>query len=261
MGSYGNGSQSSDYGLLVAQGLIPGTVPFNKFGRNGAVGTSVTPITMSGLYQTPTAATAIEAVSTSAQDGVGGTGAREITVVGLNSSWQEVSVVVTMNGTTPVALSTNLIRAYRAYVSSSGTYGSSSAGSHAGTITIRTSGGGATWLTLSILNSFPLGKTLTGAYTVPAGYTLYLDEYTVSVESSKAATVMLFSRSNANDVTAPYSGAVLVQKTWEFTTGQIQESEPSFAKYEQYTDIGMMAYVASGTAAVSCNFSGYLVAN
>lgn len=252
---------NKDYGLQVSQGLVSGTTAFSKFGRNGAVSTTSVPICMAGVYSTPTAATALELLSSSASDTSAGSGAREVTVIGLDSNWAEVTQTVVTNGTTPVALATNLIRLYRAYVSSSGTYGTQSAGSHVGTITIRSVSGATTWATIDVVNSFPQGQTLIGAYTVPAGYTLYLNEWSISVDSTKPATVEFFTRANADDVTSPYSGTIRVRKTWENIANIIQESESVFMKLDAKTDCGFIGFVSATTASVSVNFSGYLIAN
>ena len=102
---------SKEWYMEVKKGNIPGHSIVNKFGA-GNVGTTLTPVCISGTYQNPITATALEFVSSSVNDTSAGTGAREVTVIGLDSNWEEVSQTVTTNGTTPVALSTNLIRLY-----------------------------------------------------------------------------------------------------------------------------------------------------
>jgi len=111
----------------------------HKFGAANLT-TTIAPITYSGVYQTPMTAQSLEFVSSNANDISTGSGAREITVIGLDSSWNEVSQTVITDGTTPVALNTDLIRLYRWYVSQSGTYATQSMGSHAGILTIRAAG-------------------------------------------------------------------------------------------------------------------------
>ena len=111
----------------VAKGNVPKHSLVHKFGAH-TLTTTLEPICFSGFYRTPTTATALEFVSSSTNDTSAGTGAREVTVIGLDSSWNEVSQTVTTNGTTAVALSTDLIRLYRWYVSSSGTYATQTTG-------------------------------------------------------------------------------------------------------------------------------------
>ena len=146
-----------DFGLEVSKGNVPSHSVIQKFGRNSSVGATFVPICLSGFYRTPTSNTSLEVVSTSINDTSTGTGARSIYYEGLQESDGELVVVsntVSLNGTTAVALPDSLIRLYRWYVYSSGTYASQSAGSHAGTITIREDNAGDTWSTIAI-NGFP----------------------------------------------------------------------------------------------------------
>ena len=128
-----------DFLIEVRKGNIAGHSLVHKFGE-ASVSTSLVPVTGSVEYPTPTSATSLELISSDTNDTSSGSGAREVTVLGLNGSWNEVSQTVSTNGTTAVALTTDLLRIYRWYVSQSGTYATQSAGSHAGTLTIRESG-------------------------------------------------------------------------------------------------------------------------
>ena len=101
-------------------------------------------------------------------------------------------------------MSTNLIRLYRWYVSSSGTYATQSAGSHVGDLTIRASGAGAIWSTIPN-TPFPSGQSEVGCYTIPTGYTGYLLTKNIFTDTSKTADIFFFKRENADDVSAPYS--------------------------------------------------------
>lgn len=251
---------TTEWYLEVAKGNIPGHSIVHKFGA-GSVSTSLLPVAQSAVYQTPTTAQALEFVSTSANDTAAGTGAREITVIGLDSNWNEVSQTVTTNGTTPVSLGTNLIRLHRWYVSSSGTYATASAGSHAGTLTIRAAGAGATWSTIPI-TPLPLGQSQIGAYTVPIGYKGYLLGKVVVTDTSKVADVYFFKRENANDVTAPYSGTLRITEREIGVQGSFEHhfACPKTA-FTGPCDIGFMAKVSAGTADVSVEFEVLLVAD
>ena len=148
---------SQEWYFEVTQGLIPKYSVVHKFGA-GSVGTTVGPIAQSGTYQTPTTAQALEFVSDNANDTSAGTGARELTIVGLDSNWVEVSQTLVTNGTTAVALTTNLIRLYRWFVSSSGTYATEATSTHAGTLTIQASGGGTVWSNIGV-TPFPASQS------------------------------------------------------------------------------------------------------
>lgn len=247
-----------DFYLSVARGLIPKHSLVHKFGANSLT-TTLNPITQSGFYRTPTTATALEFVSSDANDTSAGTGAREVTVIGLNGSWQEVTQTVTTNGTTAVALGTNLIRLYRWYVSSSGTYATQSTGSHAGTLTIRESGGGATWSTIGIA-PFPTGQSQIGSYTIPTGYTGYLLSKNIFVDSTKEADIYFFQRPLANDVSSPFSGAMrLFEREVGVTGGFELKTVAPKGPFVGPCDLGFMGKTSTGTAEVSVEFELLLV--
>lgn len=247
-----------EFYLEVAKGNVPKHSLVHKFGA-GTVTTTLRPVTLSGFYRTPTTATALEFVSDNANDTSAGTGAREVTIVGLDSSWNEVSQTVTTNGTTAVALGTNLIRLYRWYVSSSGTYATQTTGSHAGTLTIQESGGGNVW---SILNTSPfsVSQSEIACYTVPAGHTGYLLSKSVSIDSNKTVDVFFFQRPNADDVATPYSGAMRLIEKEIGVTGSIDfRMIAPKGPFVGPCDIGFMAVVGSGTSDASSEFELLLV--
>lgn len=250
---------NQDFFLNVEQGVVPNWSYVRKFGRIVNCTTTLTPISSSGTYQTPTSAQSLEIISSNANDTSGGTGATKVTVIGLDSSWHEISEIVTMNGTTEVPLANQYIRVYRMYVSESGSYGNATTPSQLGTITLRNSGAGATWITLALDGSFGLGQSLCGAYTVPSGYTAYVYAGYLSTESSKAITGYFFQRSNTNDVTAPYSGTIRVTTSVECTGGFSDFGDRHLlGVFDERTDMGWMAKSAAGTATVSVEFKIYL---
>lgn len=250
----------------ISRGLMTGISVVKKFGRNSAIGTSYTPITASSQYQTPTSPVSLEFVSNAAGDALNGVGMHQLTIIGLDANWAEQTVVMAAhatNGTTPVAITGTWLRVYRAFVSSSGTYGTSAAGSHVGTITIRVAGAGATWANIVLDNSFPLGQTLIGAYTVPIGYTGYVFFNRLAINTGKTVSVAFFQRQLANDVTTPYSAIRVQSLAVGLTGGSIFTESGSLAPFGPYVgpaDIGFMAAGAS-TPDVSVEFDVFLVAN
>lgn len=248
-----------DFYTEVAKGNIPNHSLVHKFGAAAAVTTTLQPIALANTYQTPTAATALEFLSSDANDTSAGTGAREVTVVGLDTNWAEVSQTVTTNGTGAVALGTNLTRLYRWYVSSSGTYATSAAASHAGTLTIRAAGGGATWSQITV-SPFPMGQSQIGVYTIPTGKTAYILSADMYVNSAKAVNLLMFQRPNANDVTSPYSGGMRLISQWAQVSGHVpyRPRAPRGA-FTGPCDIGFMGSTATGTGSASVEFELLLV--
>ena len=250
----------TDYTIDVTSSKYQGQESFHKFGRNSSVGTSIVPITSSGAYQTPTSLTNLEIISSSANDTSGGSGGRTVVIIGIGTDWAEISETVTLNGTTAVALANQYYRVYRMYVSESGTYASSSAGSHAGTITLRSSGGGSTWATIDLIDGLGRGQTQISAYTVPAGKTLYITSFDCSIDATKNVNLVLFQRTNADVTSAPYYSMRVVREYTGFQGyGHVELKFPLV--FNEKTDVGFMAETTSSTAAVSVQFDGVLIDN
>jgi hypothetical protein len=159
----------------IALGIIDGYESFRKFGVNPVVNGTGTPEDVSevgGLVTWPTTA-AVASVSSSeaADDGdPAGTGARTVTVSGLDENYLEVSESVTMNGTSAVTTTQTFLRVNRAYVVGVGT-----AGFNVGAITI-TVGGNA-----QVVIAAERGQTASSLYTVPANKYLLITQFTVGV--------------------------------------------------------------------------------
>lgn len=248
----------ADWWHKVKTGNIPGHSIVNKFG-SATVGTTIVPISTSLNYRTPIAATSLEFVSSSANDTSAGSGAQQVTVIGLDSTWAEVSQTVETNGTTAVALGTDLIRLYRWYVSRSGTYATQTAGSHVGNLTIRESGAGGTWATIS--NSpFPFGQSQIGCFTIPAGKTGYVVSKNFFSDSSKTVDLYFFSRANADDVTTPFTGAMrIVEREVGLSGGFGPNWKAGKGPFVGPCDIGFMGVIAVGTADIAVEFEILLI--
>ena len=245
----------------VAEGGAPSYSLVHKFGENNAVGTGIVPVCNGGFYRTPGTAASLEVVSSSTNDGSAGTGGQQLTLIGLDNDFVEITQTVEMSGTAPASLGTALRRLYRMYVSRSGVYASQSQASHEGDITVRESGGGDTWATIPTLQTgFGAGQSLIGAYTVPAGKSAYILSATLSVDTNKTSTLYFFQRSNSDDTTSPYSGVLRTQNLYTGVTGiqELVHSTPE--KFAEKTDIGFLAKAASASD-VSVEFELLIVDN
>lgn len=235
----------------------------HKFGRTPDLTTSFTPVAIGNVYPTPSTPQSLEFVSDNLADALDDSGMHELTIIGIGPDWREQTAVVAAHattGTTAVAIPGTWLRVYRAYVSSSGTYGSSTAGSHAGTITIRVASAGATWAQISGTD-FPRGQSEIGVYTVPLGFTAYLASVFISVNTSQTVDAVVYRRENADDVTASYSGTVRATLDFDGLSGPI-----SFAPRTPIgpcvgpCDIGIMAKGAANND-ISADFELILVPN
>jgi hypothetical protein len=115
--------------------------------------------------------------SDDADDNATGTGARTVFIEGLDADYNSISETVTLNGRTAVQTVNSFLRINEAYVASAGTSNSAEGNIYFGTGTI-TSGVPAT---VYDIIKFDYNTRVTGHYTVPAGYTAYMDAGSITV--------------------------------------------------------------------------------
>ena len=250
--------------LDISRGLSSGIATVKKFGRNLAVGTSFVPITIGGVYQTPQSgsATALRIKSGGdANDTAAGSGAREVTFEGLDENFAMTSeAVATAGASASSATTTTFTRLYRAYVSDSGTYASSAAGSHSAGITIENGAGGTDWATIDA-TQFPKSQSEIGAYSVADGVTAYVFLDDVTIDSGKTAELIFFHRGGADETAAPYTAmrAKSVLTGLEGGTTDLSGRTIPFGPFVGPCDIGCMGRVTATTGSMAVEFEIYLV--
>ena len=193
------GTDSSEFYFDVSQGRIPEKSSILKFSTNENVSSSWQDVWSKGgtLVHLQTAAT-MEAISSSANDTAAGTGARTIQIEGLDSSFNPITEVITLNGTSASTATTQpFLRVYRAYVLTCGAYG----GVNAGTITIRVSGAGSTQAEIPLIESVGTSQTLMSHYTTPANTEAYIVGMHYAVSSGKTVNISFEMRLNADNTT------------------------------------------------------------
>lgn len=238
----------------VARGLFSDQYSVNKFGSNPAVGTgSFEGIwAAGGPFNWLTTASAVRVASGgNSNDTAAGTGARSITIEGLDENWNLASeTVVTAGASASAATTTTFIRVFRAYVATAGTY----TGNNAGAVTIETTGG----TTLAFITA-DLGQSQIANYSVPAGYTALMTDFSVLVDGSKAAQVQLFKRENADTVAAPFAPKRL-QRNYQAIQGSYVEPLQVPITFPEKTDIWWEAIGGGGSVTtVEVNFSLELI--
>lgn len=251
---------TKEFLIEVAKGKVPGHSVLTIFGENDAIGTSITPVTSSGTYETPSAVQALDIVSSDANDTALGTGGRKVIVQGVDAVGDSLIEEVTMNGLTPVTLSASFLRVFNVEVSESGSYASATAPSHLGTITLFVSGGGTTWATIGVTAGLGLGQSKIGVFTVPTGLTAYVLSLSFSVDTNKAVNLFFLKREDILITSAPF-GVMSMQGLLKAATGIGVFPKKAFTEYKENTDIGFMASVASGTSDVSVVFELLLIDN
>ncbi len=190
--------------LDITSGRYSNWEMISKFGTNLAVSTALEDVwNVGGVLDHPTSAETLEILSSSAADTSGGLGAMKVLVSGLDANFVCLNEEVTMDGTTPVTLSSAFIRVYRLRVTESGTYG----GANLGTITLRVSGGGATRAQIDFDTQFGgLGTSEMTHFTVPAGRVGLVTYFRYNIQSSASVDLFVSVRQNADDVTTPFTG-------------------------------------------------------
>lgn len=180
--------KNEPFELQVARGQVPHHKSLFKFGNNADINGSLETVwSYGGLYVYPTSAIQMKVSSTSANDTGNGTGARTVVVSGLNATYDEVSETVTLSGQTAVLTNTTFIRVFRAFVVLAGSSSSAEGTIYIGTGTV-TAGVPATVYAEIVLGE---NQTLMALWTVPAGYTLYLNQGIFSAASNNAAQYIL----------------------------------------------------------------------
>lgn len=186
------GTAFNDFASRVLMGQIPGVSRVAGIGAR-----TVTPVIAAttaaqgivspqdiwggaaALYPWLTADTALEAVSDNANDTAAGTGAQNITLSGLNSSYVVTTATnIPLNGLTPVALGSH----FRINSVNIGAITPAALGNtNTGTITIRDAGGGTVRAVIP-----PAQRSAQQAvYTVPDGF--FLDLYSIEVQLLRSA--------------------------------------------------------------------------
>jgi len=253
---------SSDFSIEVSKGNIPGVTLIHKFGHNETVGTSFVPIVSGGVWNTPQVAnaTAFRVKAGNAGDTNGGAGAWEIEIHGILPTGASATATLTLAGTSAsAATAQTFIRILRAFVTKSGAYASQTTASHIADIVIENAAGGTDWATIpTILIS--QGQTQIGVYTVPLGFSAYLQGFTLAVETNKPLDVVFLKRGSILDTAAPYQ-AMRVFSEVKGLEGTFTEDFKYPMKFDELTDIGAMAKVSTGSAKVSIDMELILVEN
>ena len=189
----------------ISEGELPGWSVVHKYGRNpnGANSTEDT-VNDLGEMQFPTAASTMRIkAGGNAADDASGAGAREVTIQGVGASGEFISEAVATAGASASSSTTaSFLRVFRAFVSASGTYattGTGTGGTNQGAITIENTAGDTDFIRIAANE----GQTQYAGYTIPADKTGYLKSATITVDSTKVADVLFYTRADITNTTAP----------------------------------------------------------
>ena len=237
----------------IARGKINKATNIHKFGRNPSVGGVPETIWMhGGTYTYLTSASTVYVSGADAQDSAAGTGARTVTVQGLDANYNEIEETLTVDG----AVSTkSFLRVYRAFVASAG-----SLQTNKDNVLVSTgaSGGGTVLADIGIIGTgttFGLGQTQLALYTIPAGKTGYLCNWNVGIGAyNDTATATLYTREVGNGL------IFRTRDIMDIPGGLHQRTYTVPFALPEKTDIEIRAIATTGTT-VSAAFDIILIDN
>lgn len=177
--------KTEPFQLQVSRGQVAWHQAVVVFGYNSDIDTAVETVwPYGGLLSFPAAALQMKVSSSNANDTAAGTGARTVYIAGLDASHNEISETVTLNGQTAVLTTNSYLHINEAYVVSAGSLNGAAGDIYIGTGVV-TAGVPAT---VYDIIAYDYNKRITGSYTVPAGYTAYLEQGLFSSGSSAGGT-------------------------------------------------------------------------
>jgi hypothetical protein len=242
------------FDLQVARGQITGHKTIFKFGNNSDINGSLETIwSRGGLYVYPTSAIQMKVSSSSADDTALGTGARTVSVQGLDQNYNEVAETITLNGQTEVLTTNTFIRVFRAFVITAGSGGTAAGTIYVGTGTV-TAGVPAT-----VYAEIALGdnQTTMATWTVPAGYTFFVYRGTFSASSNNVSQYIL-----GRFMFRPFGGVFRNAADVTVNTGAIQYDFELPLALPEKSDIEAQAIALSGSNFyVTASFEGMYILN
>ena len=229
--------------LQVSRNQITGHSVLNIFGYQASVTTTSIPVwENASVYTYPTSALTMTYASTASET-------LTMTVTGLDANYAVVTDTVTFTaGTSGTATNgTQFFRINSMVVTSTGTLG----GTNVGTITAKN--GGTTYAQIAI----GVGKTQMAIYTVPAGFSFYLNRIDVFASNPyTSANNLTFINWQQNPATKV---AFNIAQSPFISILDIHRQYPLI--YTEKTDIQFRVNTSAGTYAVGAFGEGVLVAN
>jgi len=233
------GGATEPFDLQVARGQILGHSIVSLFGYNGNITSSTAPTTApipmwenATAYTFPTSAATLTVVSTSASDNT----SASILISGLDASYNPLSETLFLNGTAAVTSVNSYYRVNSVVMVSAGT----SQVTNVGTITFKQG-------TNIVAQINPkVGKNQASIYSVPAGYTFYLNEVEVNSDNTLGSGNGMYY-----NVQQTVNGVQYNVLTQGFSSVYIIDRSSAPFPYPQKSDIQWQIATTSSTAILS----------
>ena len=239
-------ARSEPFDLQVSRGQIAGHQTLNIFGYQAAVGNTAIPVWENATtYTYPTSASTLTVASSSTSD----VSPAAVLVSGLDINFNPISEIVVLNGTSNVTTNNSYFRVNSLLM----TGVASGQTSNAGTITAKQSSN-----ILAQINA-GIGKSQSTIYTVPAGYSFYLDLAEVNTANSYTSSNIVTYKVQAKNNNTGVTLTVLQQPFVSIYTAN-RASDPFI--YTEKTDIQWQLVTSTATTiAAGVIIAGKLISN
>jgi len=219
------------FDLQVSRGQISGHSTLSLFGYQSAVGNTKIPVWENATaYTYITSASTLTLVSTSASDNT----SASVFISGLDSSFNVITETLFLNGTTGVTTANTYFRVNSMTLVSAG----SSQTTNVGTITLKQSSN-----VIAQINA-GIGKSQMSIYTVPAGYSFFLDLAEVNTSNSyTSSNIITYSVQAINNVT----GVKLAVLQQPFVSIYVANRSSDPFLYTEKTDIQWQLVTSTAT--------------
>jgi hypothetical protein len=242
---------SYDWTINISAGDVSGTSYIEKFGMNTDVDSNKETIWDGGdIYTYISTAETVAITSTLGADSAAGTGARTVEIQGLDANHNLVYETLTVGGG---AGTQEFLRVFRAKVVTAGT-----SGINEGTISITSSDTSTELAQIGVdgsgSNAAGRGQTFMALYTVPAGKTAYLTQWTVGCGKQNTDAVATF-------LARPEGGAWNAKDIITVSATTYAKDYKIPLQFTEKTDIEVRAYSTTNNSLVSSTFNLILIDN
>lgn len=242
------------WSINISAGNVDGVSYIEKFGMNTDVDANKETIWDGGdIYTYIATAETVTVTSSSGSDSAAGTGARTVEVQGLNSSYEVVTETLTVGG---AGGTVEFLRVFRAVVITAG-----SDGVNAGTISVTSDSTSTVLAQIGVdgtgSNAAGRGQTFMALYTIPAGKTGYLTQWTVGSGKQNTDAVAFILARDATITDAAFNSKDII--TVSATTYSKNYTIP--LQFTEKTDIEVRAFSSSSGNDCSSTFNLIIIDN
>lgn len=240
--------------LDLARGIISDKDVVRNFGSNSSLGIDLETIWEgTGMYTFITTAIKLRVKSGgNVADDIAGTGARTLTIEGLDASYLEITETLDLAGASASVDTTNLfLRVNRASIASTGT----AQGSNIGIIVLETTSGTELARILS-----DVGQTNLGVFTIPDNKRGFITRISVNSDTLRGGNVRLNIACPPQTGSAPFGPKRTIWKRSGFN-GNIETLITTYIELEARTDMEFVGSMTNGSGRLELEFDILIVNN